>query len=103
MKYKGKNQTLDLQEIPVSEENTNPYFLIQGKYDGESICTLELDGSTNPDRLKANAKLISHSLELLQSTQYYFDVLEEVQGENWDKNPDHVLSKMLNAVKKATE
>lgn len=51
----------------------------------------------------ANAKLISAAPDLLNAIQYYFDVLKEVRGENFDKNPDHVLSKMLNAVNKATE
>lgn len=52
---------------------------------------------------EANAKLISASPELLDAIKYYFDVLKEVRGEDWDKSPDHVLSKMLNAYKKTSE
>lgn len=49
------------------------------------------------------AKLIAAAPDLLNAIQYYFDVLSEVNGENWARKPDHVLKKMLDAVKKATE
>ena len=44
----------------------------------------------------------SNAPELLEAIQYYFDVLEEVRGDDWNKKPDHVLSKMINAINKAT-
>lgn len=50
----------------------------------------------------ADAKLIAAAPELLWAIEYYFNVLDEVRGENWDKNPDHVLQKMLSAFNKAT-
>ena len=50
----------------------------------------------------ANAKLISAAPELLEALQYYFDVLKEARGKEWDTKPDHVLFKMLSAYKKAT-
>lgn len=39
--------------------------------------------------------------DLVDALEYYFSVLEEVRGKDWDKKPDHVLAKMLNAHKKA--
>lgn len=41
--------------------------------------------------------------ELFEAITYYLEVLREVRGDGFDKNPDHVLSKMLKAIKKATE
>jgi len=38
--------------------------------------------------------------EVRESVKYYFDVLEEVRGKDWNKNPDHVLQKMLSAYEK---
>jgi hypothetical protein len=52
---------------------------------------------------KANARLIAAAPDLLNAIQYYFDVLEEVRGKDFDKHPNHVLAKMLNAVKKVRE
>ena len=79
----------------------------------ESLC---IKGAVGEDAIKyyggnlicesisqANAKLIAAAPELLEALEYYFDVLEEARGKDWAVNPDHVLSKMLNAVKKATE
>ena len=61
----------------------------------------ELEDCEYPlETAKANAKLIAAAPDLLSAIQYYFDVLKETQRDNWDKHPDHVLSKMLNAVKK---
>jgi len=57
----------------------------------------------NDDEVLSNAKLISAAPDLLEAIQYYFDVLEEVRGKDFALKPDHVLSKMINAVKKATE
>lgn len=34
-----------------------------------------------------------------EAIKYYFSVLEEARGEGWDENPDHVLRKMLFAVR----
>lgn len=48
-----------------------------------------------------NAALIAAAPELLDAIKYYFDVLAEAQGAEWNKHPDHVLKKMINAVKKA--
>lgn len=45
--------------------------------------------------------LIAAAPDLLDAIQYYFDVLEEVRGEDWAQKPDHVLSKMIAAVNKA--
>ena len=71
--------------------------------------------------VKANAKLIAEAgtvynetgyspreladqkAELLEAIKYYFSVLKESNGDIWDKNPDHVLSKMINAIKKSTK
>jgi len=53
--------------------------------------------------LEANAKLIATAPELLEALQHYFYVLKEARGEKWNEKPDHVLSKMLSVVKKATE
>jgi hypothetical protein len=55
------------------------------------------------DQAESNAKLIAAAPDLLEAIQYYFDVLEEVLGKDWKEKPGHVLSKMLDAVKKATE
>ena len=52
---------------------------------------------------KDHAKLIAAAPDLLESIKYYFSVLQEAQGENWNKNPDHVLQKMLDAIEKATK
>lgn len=38
--------------------------------------------------------------ELKDAIQYYFDVLSEVRGSNWNEKPDHVLAKMLTAMNK---
>lgn len=54
------------------------------------------------EEVQANAKLIAAAPELLDAIKYYFDVLEEVRGKDWNKSPDHVLSKMINAINKAT-
>lgn len=48
-----------------------------------------------------DAKLIAAAPDLAEAIQYYFDVLDEVRGEDWDKKPDHVLQKMLAAMTKA--
>jgi hypothetical protein len=48
-----------------------------------------------------NAKLITAAPKLAEAIQYYFDVLDEVRGEDWDKRPDHVLQKMLAAMSEA--
>jgi hypothetical protein len=50
---------------------------------------------------KKDIDLISAAPDLLDAIQYYFEVLEEVRGKDWDSKPDHVLSKMIAAVKKA--
>lgn len=46
-------------------------------------------------------KLILAAPDLLRAIDYYFSVLEEVRGSDWDKNPDHVLQRFLAAYKKA--
>lgn len=65
----------------------------------DRICTLEHYTKEN----EANAKLIAAAPELLEALIYYFDVLEEVRGQDWNDKPDHVLIKMINAVNKATK
>ena len=60
-----------------------------------------IDGDRTPEQTRANADLISAAPDLLEAIQYYFQVLEEVRGKDWDESPDHVLSKMINAVNKA--
>lgn len=62
---------------------------------------------------KENADLILQALEakkshienaapeMYEAIQYYFSVIGEVRGADWDKKPDHVLSKMINAISKA--
>ena len=77
---------------------------------------LEINGATGEEAVKyyggnlicesvsiENAKLITAAPDLLEAIQYYFDVLEEVRGKDFALKPDHVLSKMINAVKKATD
>lgn len=83
-------------EVVVQNETGS---LITGMNGNETICTVW----GNVDEFEANAQLIEAAPDLLEAIQYYFDVLEEVRGKNWNEKPDHVLSKMLNAVKKATE
>lgn len=76
---------------------------------GETICSLDRSSRYSDkyviDRSEmiANGHLIMASPDMLEAIQYYFDVLKEVRGESWDKNPDHVLAKMITAHKKATE
>lgn len=62
-----------------------------------------VNNGISTEEMEANAKLIAAAPDLLMALQYYFEVLEEVRGENWDENPDHVMTKMLNAYKKATD
>lgn len=73
------------------------YWEIQNdeKYEDNRL----LDEASCPNA-EANAKLAA-APELLAAMQYYFDVLDEVRGEGWDLKPDHVLAKMIAAVKKA--
>ena len=72
---------------------------ISGKEDHHPVIAV-----TNPDleNEEANAKLIAAAPELLEAIHYYFSVLKEVNGESWNDGPDHVLSKMIEASKKAT-
>jgi hypothetical protein len=51
--------------------------------------------------LKDYKKLILAAPDLLRAIDYYFSVLEEAHGKDWDKNPDHVLQSFLAAYKKA--
>lgn len=46
-------------------------------------------------------KLLLAAPDLLRAIDYYFSVLEEARGKDWDKNPDHVLQSFLAAYKKA--
>lgn len=41
--------------------------------------------------------------QLAEAIQYYFDMLEEVRGPDWADKPDHVLQKMLKALKNYQE
>lgn len=63
------------------------------------ICNLHGEGCNN----RANAQLIAAAPDMLESLKYYFDVLKETRGDDWDKKPDHVLQKMISAYKKAIE
>ncbi len=51
--------------------------------------------------LRDYKKLILAAPDLLRAIDYYFSVLKEARGEDWDKNPDHVLQSFLAAYKKA--
>jgi hypothetical protein len=51
--------------------------------------------------LKDYKKLILAAPDLLRAIDYYFNVLEETRGKDWDKDPDHVLQSFLAAYKKA--
>lgn len=42
----------------VSEDNSNPFYIIQG-FDNKSVCALELDGSITVEDLDHNAELIA--------------------------------------------
>ena len=70
---------------------------------GHVIAECSVESYMDEEEMRANAKLIAAAPELFEAITYYFHVLKEVRGENWDKSPDHVLSKMINAIKKATE
>lgn len=48
-----------------------------------------------------NKILAEQKAVLVKAIQYYFSVLEEVNGKSWNNNPDHVLSEMLKAIKQA--
>ncbi len=50
---------------------------------------------------KDHAKLIAAAPDLFSAIKYYFDVLKEANGINWDAFPDHTLEKMQAAFKKA--
>jgi hypothetical protein len=81
--------------IALATNETDSLFI---EADGTGIGTV-----WHREEQEANAKLIAAAPELLEALQYYFDVLDEVRGKDWAEKPDHVLSKMINAVKKATE
>ena len=66
---------------------------------GNNQCICIIDTSAEQE---ANAKLIAAAPELLEAIKYYFSVLKEANGKSWNDKPDHVLSKMIKAVKKAT-
>lgn len=82
----------------INKEGTSNHFIVNES--GQScIAAVHLD--VPQIETEANAKLISAAPELLAALKYYFDVLNEVRGQDWYKNPDHVLSKMLSATEKA--
>ena len=72
---------------------------IENESSSEAIATLV--GWNNEKEGDANAKLIAAAPQLLEAILYYFDVLEEVRGKDFKDKPDHVLSKMINAVNNA--
>lgn len=61
------------------------------------VCTLN-GGHPKADEYK---RLILAAPKMLEAIEYYLDVLKEARGADWDKNPDHVLDKLLSAYKQA--
>jgi len=61
-----------------------------------------LNEEVNPNA-QANAQLAAAAPDLLEAIKYYFDVLKEVNGPDWDKVPNHVVQKFILAYNKATE
>ena len=80
-------------KVDSRETNGVKGFEIHWSDDGECI--------TDHVYEKDDANLIAAAPELLNALKYYFDVLEEVRGNDWSSRPDHVLQKMLSAVAKA--
>lgn len=99
--FKGTNQTWELFEVQVSEEVVTPYFYIQGKYDGEGVCVLELNGSVTLDKLKANAKLILCANEMLEMLKECAQFMDKVQAPV--TSAIFLKSNIRELIKKATE
>ncbi len=64
MKFKGTHGNWNNTLVEVSEDNSNPYYYIQG-INSESICIVRKDGSLTREELDANAKLIVYAPEML--------------------------------------
>lgn len=77
------------------EKNYNGNKAFEVWYGNDGECVAEVVHKIE------DAKLIAAAPELLEALLYYFDVLEEVRGKDFKDKPDHVLSKMINAVNNA--
>lgn len=105
MKFTGTNGVWKVGIAPKGEteniviKNGINLFCVEDEFKKVVAIIGRVEGSEQ----EANAKLISAAPDLFEAIQYYFQVLEEVRGKDFLSNPDHVLSKMLNAMKKATD
>lgn len=105
MKHTKANGEGNTWDVAVHQYNSGKKIVVHAHPTRIALCYSEKYEGLYPSikEAMANAKLIAAAPELLEAIKYYFDVLEEVRGEDWDKKPDHVLSKMINAINKATK
>ena len=80
------------------QEESDAYTHIVRAKNNYMICHLSQNTS---GATEANARLIAAAPELLEAIKYYFRVLDEVNGKEWRDKPDHVTSKMFQAISKA--
>lgn len=74
-------------------EKEKAYLVLNPEFDNGTISIYELLAAYHQHRTtedKARKKSI-------EAVEYIVSVWKEVQGENWDKRPDHVKQKFLEA------
>lgn len=97
----GNDNSCVVTDFPV--KNTN-FPIPPNMSETDNVCVEFYGGHLIAESIGniSDAMLISAAPDLLDAINYYFAVLDEVNGKTWKNKPDHVTEKMLSAVKKAT-